>query len=153
MATLQTDINWALFGEQLMDRGFRPQDVATLKEYVTTHDAGKAARQKALPVGLAFSKVVKKFDRLRMPVSDGLVLSYIYQRNKVQDEATREWAANLLAALDTQRARVLISYFSEMKASEIWAPSDQRGGIDGLLAAMRLPNFDQLAAAEAGGTP
>jgi hypothetical protein len=143
--------NWELFGEELMQRGFRPEDVTILRQYVTTHDAQRAGLQRSLPVAVGFSKVVKKYDRIKRPVDDGLVLSYLYQRSAISAESSREWAAGLLAALDEQRARILLAYFSEMQSTAIWAPSDQRAGIDHLVRQMRLPNFEQLAAAEAKG--
>jgi hypothetical protein len=144
-------VDWAGLGQQLIERGFRPEDVATLREYVATHDAGQVAQTRALPLAISFSRVVKKFDRIKRPVDDALVLSYLYQLKKIQTEATREWAVGLLNSVDAQRGRILLAYFSEMTATSIWAPSDQRAGIDELLRRMRLPNFEQLAAAEVAG--
>lgn len=143
--------NWDMFGMQLIERGFRTEDVAAIRDYVTTHDPRKLSLQRSLPLAVSFSKVVKKYDRIKRPVDDGLVLSYLYQRTKVGAETNREWADGLLNTLDTQRARILMAYLSEMSSTGVWAPSDQRTGIDYLLGLMRLPNYEQLAAAEAEG--
>jgi hypothetical protein len=147
---LQT-VDWDGFGKELIERGFRPGDVAQIRDYVATHDASRAAQQRSLPLAISFSRVVKKFDRIKRPVDDGLVLSYLYQLGRIQAEATREWADGLLSSLDAQRGRILLAYFSDMTSTGIWAPSDQRAGIDELLRRMRLPDFEQLATAEAAG--
>jgi len=145
------NVDWSGLGQDLVERGFRPEDVTRLREYVATHDAGQVAQTRSLPLAISFSRVVKKFDRIKRPVDDALVLSYLYQLKKIQTEATREWADGLLNSLDAQRGRILLAYFSEMTATSIWAPSDQRAGIDELLRRMRLPNFEQLATAEVAG--
>jgi hypothetical protein len=50
--------------------------------------------------------------------------------------------------------RVLHSYFAEMQSKGYWAPSDAEAGVASLLAVMRLPDYEQRAAAEAkGATP
>ena len=147
-------VDWNVLGAELKARGFRDQDVTTLREYVRTHDARRAAAAKSLPVAISFSKVVRKLDRVKRPVPDNLVASYLYQRSRADAEATREWAQGLLQALDAQRARILMSYFDEMKFTGVIAPDDQRAGIDELLRLMRLPDFEQLATAAAKeGTP
>jgi hypothetical protein len=146
--------NWELFGPQLVARGFRDEDVETLRNYVLTHDAQGAARQRALPVSLAFSRLVKKLDRIKRPVSNELVLSYLYQRSRASDEAMREWADGLLKSLDAQRGRILISLFAENPGLAIWAPSDQAAGIADVLGTLRLPDYERRVTAEAqGATP
>ncbi len=146
--------DWNTLGAELRARGFRESDVTALQEYVRTHDARRWSAARSLPLAIGFSKVVRKLDRVKRPVPDNLVLSYLYQRARADAEATREWAEGLLQALDPQRARILLSYFDEMKFTGIIAPDDQRAGIDELLRLMRQPNFEQLATAEAKeGTP
>jgi hypothetical protein len=144
-------VDWDGLGTELIERGFRPEDVVKLRDYVATHDASQTAQQRSLKLAISFSKVVKKYDLIKRPVDDGQVLSYLYQLGKIQADATREWANGLLESLDAQRGRILLAYFSEMTATSIWAPSDQRAGIDELLRRMRLPNFEQLATAEVAG--
>ena len=135
----------------LINRGFRESDVAALKKYVADHDLKAALAEKTLPIAVGFSKVVKKFDKLKKPVGNGLVFSFIYQREKAAALAKQRWAEGLLGALDAQRVRVLHSYFSEMKGSAMWAPSDVATGVAGILAQMRLPDYEQRAIAEAKG--
>jgi hypothetical protein len=144
-------IDWPGFAEHLATRGFRESDVASLKEYVTTHDLQQINRRESLPLALSFSKIVKKYDKIKRPIDDAVVLSYIYQREKLNAERAREWTEGVLNSLDAQRARILLSHFSEFQSTSLWAPSDQRAGIDHLLHLMRLPNYEQLAAAEAAG--
>jgi len=147
-------IEWHGFGAHLVSRGFREADVAVLKEYLSTHDLQQIFRREALPITLSFSKIVKKYDKIKRPVDDAVVLSYIYQRERLKAEKGREWTAGLLNSVDGQRARILLAHFSEFHSTALWAPSDQRAGIDYQLQVMRLPNFEQLATAEAmGGTP
>jgi hypothetical protein len=100
---------------------------------------------------LSFSKVVKKYDKIKRQVDDATVLSYIYQRQKIWSEMGREWADGLLNSLDSQRARILLAYVSEGKSTGVWGPSDQRAGIDEQLRLMRLPEFEKLATSEAMG--
>jgi hypothetical protein len=147
-------VNWEAFGQDLIARGFRPEDVASIKEYVATHDLAQLSRRETLPLALSFAKVVRKYDKIKRPVDDAAVLSYIYQRSKRSAELGREWLEGLLNAVDAQRARILFAYFDEMTSTGVWGPSDQRAGIDEQLRIMRLPDFEKLATAEAlGATP
>jgi hypothetical protein len=143
--------NWEVFGEQLVERGFRREDVTKLREFVNANNFEQKSRREALPLAISFSKVVKKYDKIKRPVDDAAVLAYIYQRDRNTAEKNREWAEALLDSLDAQRARILLGYFDEMHSSGVWAPSDQRVGIDEQLRLMRLPNYEQLATAAATG--
>ena len=143
--------NWDGLGPQLIARGFRPEDVAALREYVATHDGLAAARQKSLPIAVAFSRYVKKLDKLKRPVTDDMVLSYLYQQRRAHADAVREWAQGLFGTVDAQRGRILVSYFSENPGGGLWTPSDRRAGIADVLATARLPNYEQLAKEEAQG--
>jgi hypothetical protein len=144
-------IDWPGFGAHLVSRGFREADVASLKSYVSTHDLQQTNRRESLPLALSFSAIVKKYDKIKRPVDDAVVLSYIYQREKLKAENGREWVEGLLNSLDAQRARILLTHFSEFQSTALWAPSDQRAGIDYQLQLVRLPNYEQLATAEATG--
>jgi hypothetical protein len=146
--------NWGVFDEELRARGFKDTQLTALHEYVRTHDANRAARLRALPLAISFSRVVKKYDRLKLGVPDSVVLSYIYQRTRAEMEARREWASALFSALDAQHGRILSSYFAETRAVGIIAADDRRSGIDELLRIVRLPHFEELATTEAeGATP
>jgi hypothetical protein len=150
-AVLPAGTDWQGLGEQLISRGFREVDVEKLKEYVSTHDLQKDSSRETLPLTLSFSKIVKKYDKIKRPVEDAAVLSYIYQRERIRSEMGRAWAEGLLNSLDAQRGRILLAFFGEMKSTGVWGPSDQRAGIDEQVRLMRLPDFEQLVTAEVMG--
>src|SRR4051812_35595200 len=135
----------------LAEKGFRSEDVATLRNYVSTHDPKIASKSVALPIALGFARTVRKFDMAKRPVPDSLVLSYVYQRARAVSESDRLWAAELLKQFDAQRARVLLSAFTELEITGEWHPTDPALVIASQLNAVRLPNFDELAKAEAEG--
>lgn len=151
LAILMPSMSMTDVGPLLVSRGFRDSDVAALRNYLETHDLKKESAARTLPIAISFSKVVKKYDKIRRPVGKDVVLSYIYQRNKVEEEARRAWAEGLIRTLDDQRVRVLQSYLSELQGSGYWLPDDVETGVAGLLAAMRLPDYEQRATAEAAG--
>jgi hypothetical protein len=154
LASLLPAWNLETLAPLLINRGFRERDVAALGNYIATHDLKAAAYAKTLPMAIGFSKLVKKYDKLKVPISNGLVFSFLYQRSKVEALAQIEWAQGLLGVLDAQRIRVLHSYLSELKGQSLWAPDDVETGIPALLALMRLPDYEQRATAEAkGATP
>jgi hypothetical protein len=135
----------------LVQKGFRPEDVAALKDYVRTHDPKIASKSVALPISLTFAKMVRKFDKAKRPVPDLLVLSYVYQRSRAVSESDRMWAAELLKQFDAQRARAFLSAFTELEISGEWHPTNPALVIASQLNAVRLPDFDELAKAEAKG--
>lgn len=146
--------HWPALSADLMARGFRDADLAAVKTYIDNNDPKLATARSVLPVSLAFSKVVKKLDKLKRPVPDSLVMSYVYQRARAAAEANRQWANGLLQTLDAQRVRILLSYMGEMQYFGVIAPDDQTAGIADVLKAVRLPDYEKLATAEAaGGTP
>ena len=138
-------------GPLLVNRGFRGSDVAALKNYVDTHDLKAATSSRTLPIAISFSKVVKKYDKIKRPVGKDLVFAFLYQRGKVEAEARRAWSEGLIRTLDDQRVRVLHSYFAEMPGIGYWSSSDVDAGVANLLAVMRLPDYEQRATAEARG--
>jgi hypothetical protein len=130
-------------------RGMSADAVARLREYLAAHDAKAAAAAAVLPISVSFSGVVRKFDKIKRPVPDSLVFAYIYQRERATSEARRAWAEHLVDAVGADGMRIIQSYFQEMQTTAVWAPSDPRAGIDGTLASLRLPDFEQKATAEA----
>ena len=146
--------NLDAYAQNLIARGFLESDVPKLKTYVATHDVRAMAMARTLPMVLSFSRVVKKYDKAKRSIPDSLVLSYLYQRKKVVFDAQREWAVGLLEPLEPRSARVLLSLTEETQASVVWGPSDQPAGIADVLAAARLPDFEERAKAQAqGATP
>jgi hypothetical protein len=154
VALLMPTMNMDVTGPQHVGRGFRDSDGVALRNYLEPYDHKAATRARTLPIAISFSKVVKKYDKIKRPVGKELVFSYIYQRNKAGAEVRRSWAEGLLQLLDAQRVRVLHSYFAEMESTGYWSPSDAEAGVASLLAVMRLPDYEQRATAEArGATP
>jgi hypothetical protein len=151
LASLLPTLNLEVAGPLLVNRGFRESDVAALGNYIATHDLKAATYSKTLPIAVSFSRLVKKLDKLKVPVSNRLVLSYLYQRNKAEALAQLEWAQGLLGVLDAQRVRVLHSYLSELRGVSMWARDDIEKGAAELLTLMRQPDYEQRAAAEAKG--
>ena len=151
LASLMPTLSMDAAGPLLVARGFRESDVSALRGYLETHDLKTETSARTLPIAISFSKVVKKYDRIKRPVGKDLVLSFIYQRDKVDAEARRAWAEGLIRTLDDQRVRVLHSYFSELQSTGYWSPDDVEAGVTNLLAVMRLPDYEQRATAEARG--
>jgi hypothetical protein len=151
LASMLSALDPALLGTELARRGMKPEDQVKLQEYLAAHPEKADTGAAALPVSVSFSRIVRKYDKLKRAVPDLLVLSYIYQRERATTEARRAWAGSLLDAIGPGASRILESYFGEMKETAVWGPSDTRAGIDGLLANLRLPDFEQKAAAEAKG--
>jgi hypothetical protein len=151
MAGILTGQDLEPLGQALLQVGFRPEDLVTLRNYVASHDARVASKSAVLPIALAFAKVVRKFDNAKRPVPDALVLSYIYQTSRAISESDRLWAEDLLQQFDAQRARVLLSTFMEFGTTGQWHPTDPAQVIASQLQAVRLPNFEDLAKAEAKG--
>jgi hypothetical protein len=148
-AALLVEPNMEGLGKELTQRGFREADVAALGSYLSTHNLEHASAERTLPVALSFNKLVQKFDRTRRVVDPGLVLSFVYQRERARSDATREWAAGLLQTLDAQRARILFDYVSEPESFGYWTPTVQSVAFAEILATMRRPDFEQQAIAEA----
>jgi hypothetical protein len=143
------DPSHAAVAQELTRRGMSPGDLAKLQEYLSSHPVSTTTGAAALPIAVSFSRLVKKLDKLKRPVSDSLVRSYLYQRERATTEARRVWALSLLDAVGPAAIRIVDSYFGEMNESGVWGPSDTRAGTDDLLARMRRPDFEQRVAAEA----
>ena len=138
-------------GPELINRGFRPQDVEILRNYLAVNNPEAASNAAILPLTLDFGRVVGKYDKAKRPVPDALTVSYLYQRAKAHNESYRLWIENLLELLDAQRVRVLLSTFLELKPIVIWAPDDVPAGIAALLVEIRRPDFEARAKAEMQG--
>lgn len=151
LASLMPTMSIDTAGPLLVARGFRDSDVVALRNYLETHDLKSETSARTLPMAISFSKVVKKYDRIKRPVGKDLAFSFLYQRDKTGVEARRAWSEGLIRTLDEQRVRVLESYLSELQGIGYWAPSDTEAGVANLLAVMRLPDYEQRASAEAAG--
>jgi hypothetical protein len=90
----------------LQARGFRPDDVDALREYVRTHDvqAMMFPEQKEL---------VQTFAQRAATAGKEDVLAFVHQGNRLRREYERRWAVGLLDALSPQSRRALTSYLLE----------------------------------------
>jgi hypothetical protein len=151
LAALMPTIDLDATGPHLVARGFRDSDVAALRNYRETHDLNAETSARTLPIAISFSKVVKKYDKIKRSVGKDVVFAFLYQRDKAAVEARRAWSEGLIRTLDEQRVRVLASYLSELQGTGYWSPDDADAGVANLLAVMRLPDYEQRASAEAAG--
>jgi hypothetical protein len=139
--------------EELLQRGFRPEDVAALKDYIATHDVKKATRASSVSTGSGFLKAVQALDKAGRPVPDALVESYFYQSTSSYIDTRRAWSESLLKTLDVQRVRVLLSYLSELASSVTLIPENPGEAISGILAAVRSGDFEKLLYSTEGDAP
>jgi hypothetical protein len=151
MAAMLSRANFDATAPALIVRGFRPEDIEVLKEYAAGKKPEALAAEETLPLSLGFSRAVRKYDKLKRPVPDSVITSYIYQREWVTSEASRLWVEGLLNRLDAQRARIVMSTFLEHRPVTVWAPSDLSVEIKAMLDQVRQPGFEALATAEAKG--
>jgi len=151
ISTLVPGWDMTVFGPELVRRGFRPSDVTLLQNYVATHDVQRFVAQRALPVAMAFNKVVAKRDRLKQTVDYGLAMSFFYQQARAKYEASREWTAGLFDVLDAHRTRILAEIIFGYEAQTSWTASDPSEAVADMLTLMRRPDFQQRASAEAQG--
>lgn len=151
LAVLMPSLDMDNLRPLLVARGFRDSDVAAVRNYLETHNLEAATAVRTVPLAISFSKVVKKYDKIKRPVGKDQVLAFIYQRSKIEVEAQRAWSEGLLRTLDDQRVRILLSYFAEMKSVSHWSPDNVEAGVAGQLALMRLPDYEQRVRAEAAG--
>jgi hypothetical protein len=149
---LSSNLREGVFAE-LQQRGFRGEDVAALNQYIGLHDVKKAARAAKVPVALAFQRVVQKFDKAGRPVPNALVVSYWYQSAREYSEAHRTWSEGLLLSLDAQRARVLLSYLSELVSFKSLIPESVDEGVIQTLTSIRAPDLEQRLTTPEGVAP
>jgi hypothetical protein len=135
----------------LVARGFRVEDEKIVREYVRVRDPVAVSAAATLPAALGFGRTVRKFDKLRRPVPDTLVHSFLYQRARAASESNRLWVEGLMNVLDAQRARILVSSFLELEGTSYWIPENVSEGIATVLADVRRPAFEALVIKEAKG--
>jgi hypothetical protein len=138
-------------GPALIARGFRPEDLAILKDYVATHNPTKAAANEMQSVVIGFGRSIRRLDSLKRTVPDNTITSYFYQRARAASESDRRWVEGLLQRLDAQRGRILLSIFTEMKPTALWIPEDWSDTAASLMFQARQPGFEARIAAEAKG--
>lgn len=151
MAAILSEVDFDSTAHNLIVRGFRPEDLAVLKEYTAGPKPKALAAAETLPISLGFSRAVRKYDKLKLPVPEALITSYLYQRELVTNESNRRWVEGLLKRLDAQRGRILMSIFLEAPPVKLWSPSNLAIEIPVLLNQVRQPNYEAVVTAEAKG--
>jgi hypothetical protein len=129
--------------KELLERGFRPEDIEALRTYIGSHDVDVASRTAMQSVARAFQGVVRKFDKAAKPVPDALVVSYWYQSDRAYHEATRAWSEGLLKTIDAQRQRVLSSYLAELVSFKSVTPESVEEGVRQTLESIRSADLDK----------
>lgn len=131
--------------EQLRQRGFRDQDLATLRTYLETQSLGKEVARANAPLTLQFAERVRADTRARRSVDRAKVKSYIYQTGRATDEARRSWAVGLLDTLDKQRQRILVTHFLDTPGGRAISPThDADAGIDAYVQLLQSGEAERL---------
>jgi hypothetical protein len=151
MAGILVRANLDATGPALLARGFRPEDLVVLKDYVAAHNPAKAAASEVLSVVISFGRTIRKFDRIKQTVPESMVTSFFYQRARTASESDRRWVEGLLQRLDAQRGRILLSTFTEMKPTAVWLPEDWSATAAAFITQARQPDFEARVTAEAKG--
>jgi hypothetical protein len=100
----------------LLARGFRDEDIATLRKYLATHDPRLRIYAEGRQLVETFAKRLKARAAVQ-PLDLEEMLAYRYQKESLKAEVERRWAVALLDALDPQRQRILTSFLDEFDAS------------------------------------
>ncbi len=112
----------------LRARGFRDSDIAALRKYLATHDPRLRVQTEGTQLVETFAKRLQA-RRAGQPLNLEEVLAYRYQKVSLRSEIERQWAVELLDALDPQRQRILASFLDEFDSSLMLgrptAPLDQ----------------------------
>jgi len=112
----------------LLARGFRDDDIATLRKYLAAHDPRVRIQAEGRQLVETFAKRLKA-RAAGQPLNLEEVLAYRYQKDSLKAEVERQWAVALLGTLDPQRQRILASFLDEFESSLMLgnptAPLDQ----------------------------
>ena len=103
----------------LLARGFRDEDIKALRTYLASHDARLAMHAAGRQLVDTFAERVVRQQRAGQRANVQEMLAYRYQKARIKAEAKRQWAVELLDALDPQRQRILASFMQEEFESEL----------------------------------
>lgn len=101
----------------LKARGFRDEDIRALRTYLATHDPRLRIHSEGRQLVDTFAKRLQGRRQAGQPLNLEEVLAYRYQKASLKAEIERQWAVELLDALDPQRQRILASFFDEFDSS------------------------------------
>jgi hypothetical protein len=100
----------------LQARGFRDEDVETMRTYLSTHDPRQQTYAEGKPLVDSFAKRVQNRKASGLQPDLDEVMSYRYQKDRIKSEARRQWTVGLMDSLDKQRQRILVSILDEFPA-------------------------------------
>jgi hypothetical protein len=106
-------------------RGFRDEDIATLRTYVSTHDPRQLTYAEGKPLVESFAKRVQKRAASGQQPDLEEVEAYRYQKDRIKREARRQWAVGLMDRLDNQRQRILVSFFGELESERTFGAATE----------------------------
>jgi hypothetical protein len=117
LSLLENPEVFELHAQRLRERGFREQDVAILKKYLGERSAKLAALE-------AEKSMVRSIAAQRAVTRGGAEdpASYLYQLELAREKAKKTWAADLLQKLDSQRQRILASFYQELGGKKVFVP-------------------------------
>lgn len=135
-----------MYTPDLKERGFRDQDIDAIKAYVEMNKPRRAALAENIALGESFAAKVKLQLAKKQKVGMPQMMSYLYQSNRNNEEAERAWCVGLLDSLDSQRQRILESYFVEQdrSSSRVVAPDDVDAQSKWLLGVIASGEYRQL---------
>jgi hypothetical protein len=108
---------FASYEPALKARGFRDEDLRKLRTYLATHDPRLRMHAEGRQLVETFAQRLQGRRQAGEPLNLEEVLAYRYQKARLKAEIERQWAVDLLDALDPQRQRILASFFDEFESS------------------------------------
>ena len=111
---LQNPDVFLLHAQRLRERGFREQDIQTLKQYVTQNDSRRVVLDAERSVVRSVAGHRSRSLHAQQTIEAADAASYVYQLERARAEAEKQWAAGLLERLDPQRQRILMSFYQEL---------------------------------------
>jgi hypothetical protein len=123
LLVLRTQAVFDAYAPELKRRGFRDQDLETLKNYLDKNDPERDAFGENRALIESFAAKVQSLHRTKRTIAREDLKTYFYQSKRNGDEAQRQWAVGLLDTLDPQRQRILASYFEELNIGHSIGPA------------------------------
>jgi hypothetical protein len=134
------------YASDLKQKGFRDQDLDIVAAYIRNHQPRRAALAENTSLSESFVAKVELQLAKRQKIQLPQMMSYLYQSSRNNAEATRVWGGALLESLDSQRQRILESYFDELdrSSSSLIAPDDANAQSMWLLGVIASGQYREL---------
>lgn len=142
LSLLQDPEIFEVHAQRLRERGFREQDIARLKEYVSQNDLErsvlKAEKSLAQSIAAEYSQPQRSqsspSQQLQPAITAEDAESFVYQLELARERAETTWAADLLQRLDNQHQRILESYYRELGGFAAFQPESDLSGTSAAIA-------------------